>query len=97
MSSLFASIAADGSILAASGVTAVTRGVPEQPKAYVLKLNRAVNPLRTHVSVSCRATTSAPAERSNQGMLDATHAAVVFFGEDHTPCDMAFTITVEEF
>lgn len=97
MSNLFANVLADGSIAAQSGVLSVTRGIPGVPKAYVLELARMVDPTRSHIAASCRATVTAPAERYNSGMLDPTHAVVIFFGEDGSACDMPFTATVEEF
>lgn len=90
----------DGTMLASSGVVGVTRlGGTVAPRGYVLELARAVDPLRTHVTASCRATTTAPAERFNVAFVDGTHVAVVWLGELGSPpggADMAFTVAVEE-
>ncbi len=97
MSNLFANVAEDGTLVAQSGVVSITRGVPGYPKVYVLKLNRSVNVLRTHIDPVCRPSTFAPASRISTAMIDSTHAAVHFFGSDTLACDMAFTVTIEEF
>lgn len=97
MSSLFAHVDSDGTLLASNGVLSVSRGTGQIPaKTYILELAREVVPSRCHVSASCRTTITAPAERYNTGFLDGTRVGVTWLGEEDY-CDMAFTIVVEEF